>query len=89
MSLEEQIGSLPRAEILGQLAGDRLPRRCIAGRIILALLSEPQPVQHVHLRDSTKQKLHVRVGQGEIDYGKLITQLSKVGYDRALSVQNC
>ncbi len=43
-------------------------------------------VQHVHLRDSTKQKLHVRVGQGEIDYGKLITQLSKVGYDRALSV---
>jgi sugar phosphate isomerase/epimerase len=43
-------------------------------------------VQHVHLRDSTKQKLHVRVGQGEIDYGKLIQQLSKVGYDRALSV---
>ena len=43
-------------------------------------------VQHVHLRDSTKEKLHVRVGQGEIDYGKLIQQLGKVGYDRALSV---
>jgi sugar phosphate isomerase/epimerase len=43
-------------------------------------------VQHVHLRDSTKQKLHVRVGQGEIDYGKLIQQLAKAGYDRALSV---
>ena len=43
-------------------------------------------VQHVHLRDSTKQKLYVRVGQGEIDYGKLIQQLEKVGYDRALSV---
>jgi sugar phosphate isomerase/epimerase len=43
-------------------------------------------VQHVHLRDSTKTKLHVRVGQGEIDYGKLIQQLAKVGYDRALSV---
>jgi sugar phosphate isomerase/epimerase len=43
-------------------------------------------VQHVHLRDSTKDKLHVRVGQGEIDYGKLIQQLAKVGYDRALSV---
>jgi sugar phosphate isomerase/epimerase len=43
-------------------------------------------VQHVHLRDSTKEKLHVRVGQGEIDYGKLIQQLDKVGYDRALSV---
>jgi sugar phosphate isomerase/epimerase len=43
-------------------------------------------VQHVHLRDSTKQKLQVRVGQGEIDYGKLIQQLAKVGYERALSV---
>ena len=43
-------------------------------------------VQHVHLRDSTKDRLHVRVGQGEIDYGKLIAQLGKVGYDRALSV---
>lgn len=43
-------------------------------------------VQHVHLRDSTKQKLYVRVGQGEIDYGKLIQQLERVGYDRALSV---
>lgn len=43
-------------------------------------------VQHVHLRDSTKEKLQVRVGQGEIDYGKLIQQLERVGYDRALSV---
>jgi sugar phosphate isomerase/epimerase len=43
-------------------------------------------VQHTHLRDSTKQDLHVRVGQGEVDYGKLIQQLAKVGYDRALSV---
>jgi sugar phosphate isomerase/epimerase len=43
-------------------------------------------VQHVHLRDSTKSKLQVRVGQGEIDYGKLIQQLAKVRYDRALSV---
>lgn len=43
-------------------------------------------VQHVHLRDSTKDKLQVRVGQGEIDYGKLIGQLANAGYDRALSV---
>ena len=43
-------------------------------------------VQHVHLRDSSKQKLHVRVGQGEVDYGKLISQLDKLGYQRALSV---
>ena len=43
-------------------------------------------VFHVHLRDSSKSQLHVRVGQGEIDYGRLITQLQQVGYDRALSV---
>ena len=44
-------------------------------------------VQHVHLRDSTKEKLQVRVGQGLVDYGKLIGQLQKVGYERALSVK--
>lgn len=43
-------------------------------------------VYHVHLRDSTKSQLHVRVGQGEVDYGRLVIQLQQVGYDRALSV---
>jgi sugar phosphate isomerase/epimerase len=43
-------------------------------------------VYHVHLRDSTKDQLQVRVGQGEIDYGRLIAQLRQTGYDRALSV---
>jgi sugar phosphate isomerase/epimerase len=43
-------------------------------------------VYHVRLRDTTKSKLHVRVGQGEIDYGKLLGQLDKVGYNRALTV---
>lgn len=41
---------------------------------------------HVHLRDSTKHELHVRVGKGEVDYGKLIAQLQHVDYDRALTV---
>ena len=45
-------------------------------------------VYHVHLRDSTKSALHVRVGQGEVDYGKLLGQLEKVGYNRALSVDH-
>ncbi|MCH2119241.1 MAG: sugar phosphate isomerase/epimerase [Pirellulales bacterium] len=43
-------------------------------------------VQHVHLRDSTKETLQVRVGQGEVDYGRLLQQLAKAKYDRALSV---
>lgn len=43
-------------------------------------------VIHVHLRDTRKDQLQVRVGQGEVEYGKLVTQLAKVGYNRALSV---
>ncbi|MCH2180268.1 MAG: sugar phosphate isomerase/epimerase [Mariniblastus sp.] len=42
--------------------------------------------QAVYLRDSTKDDLQVRVGQGVIDYGKLINQLRKLRYDRALIV---
>ena len=43
-------------------------------------------VYHVRLRDTSKEQLQVRVGQGEIEYGRLINQLNKVGYDRALCV---
>jgi sugar phosphate isomerase/epimerase len=43
-------------------------------------------VYHVHLRDTKKDELQVRVGQGEIDYGRLISLLRMVGYNRALSV---
>jgi len=43
-------------------------------------------VYHVRLRDTRKDQLQVRVGQGEIEYGRLINQLNKVRYDRALSV---
>lgn len=42
--------------------------------------------QAVYFRDSTKDELQVRVGQGVIDYGKLINQLRKLRYDRALIV---
>lgn len=41
---------------------------------------------HVRLRDTSKDKLQVRVGQGEVEYGRLVNQLNKVNYDRALSV---
>ena len=43
-------------------------------------------VYHVHLRDTTREKLQVRIGQGQVEYGKLISQLAKVNYHRALSV---
>ena len=43
-------------------------------------------VSHVRLRDSTEQDMQVRVGQGIIEYGRLVNQLSKVNYRRALCV---
>ena len=37
-------------------------------------------VIHLQLRDTTKDKLQVRVGQGEVEYGRLVTQLGKFRY---------
>lgn len=45
-------------------------------------------VRHAHLRDTGKApgKFQVRVGQGEIEYGRIISQLSRCRYDRLLTV---
>ena len=43
-------------------------------------------VYHLQLRDTNKKAFQVRVGQGDIEYGRLITQMQKLGYNRALSV---
>lgn len=46
-------------------------------------------VRHVHLRDTgkTPEEFQVRVGQGEIEYGRIIAQLARHHYDRLLSVE--
>lgn len=45
-------------------------------------------VHHVHLRDTgrTPDKLQVKVGQGEIEYSRIVTQLARLRYDRLLTV---
>ena len=45
-------------------------------------------VRHVRLRDSgaTPETFQVRVGQGEVEYGRLLAHLDRVGYARALTV---
>jgi sugar phosphate isomerase/epimerase len=45
-------------------------------------------VRHVRLRDSgnAPDQFQVRVGQGEIEYGRIISQLERCRYDRALTV---
>ena len=43
-------------------------------------------VNHVRLRDSKPGVYQTKVGQGDFEFGKLINQLDKIGYKRALSV---
>lgn len=45
-------------------------------------------VQNVHLRDTGRKPgdFQVRVGQGEVEYGRIVSQLERYGYDRALTV---
>lgn len=45
-------------------------------------------VQNVHLRDTGKGpgEFQVRVGQGDIEYGRVVNQLERHGYDRSLTV---
>lgn len=45
-------------------------------------------VRHVRLRDSGKkpEQFQVRVGQGDLEYGRIISHLAKFHYERALTV---
>lgn len=45
-------------------------------------------VRHVRLRDtgSSGSQFQARIGQGEMEFGKVITQLERFRYDRALTV---
>jgi sugar phosphate isomerase/epimerase len=44
-------------------------------------------VNHVHLRDTTPSQVQVPVGLGEVDYSRIISQLRRFHYNRALSVE--
>jgi sugar phosphate isomerase/epimerase len=45
-------------------------------------------VQNVHLRDTGKEpdEFQVRIGQGEVEYGRIVNLLERHGYDRGLTV---
>ena len=43
-------------------------------------------VCHTQLRDSNKKHFQVKVGQGEIEYGRIISHLQKFKYNRAFCV---
>ena len=65
------------------------PSHFLAGPHQAKSFEEVYPyVRHVHLRDTGRgpNQFQVRVGQGEVEYGRIITQLSRQHYDRALTV---
>ena len=45
-------------------------------------------VRHVQLRDTGRgaNQFQVRVGQGEMEYGRIVAQLARCNYNRLLSV---
>jgi sugar phosphate isomerase/epimerase len=43
-------------------------------------------VCHVRLRDTTQKNFQTRIGQGVVDFGRLVVHLNKVNYQRALCV---
>ena len=43
-------------------------------------------VSHVYLRDTSKDEFQVRIGKGEVDYGRLVGALRTVDYKRSLCV---
>jgi sugar phosphate isomerase/epimerase len=47
-----------------------------------------QYVQHVRLRDTNGKtnQFQVRIGQGEVEYGRIVNQLTRYDYHRLLSV---
>jgi len=43
-------------------------------------------VCHVRLRDTTREQFQTRIGQGIVEFGRLIVQLNKVNFQRTLCV---
>ena len=65
------------------------PSHYIAGSPQVKSFDQVYPyVRHVHLRDTGRgpNQFQVHVGQGEVEYGRVIAQLSRYHYDRLLTV---
>jgi len=65
------------------------PSHYIAGPNAGASWDQVYPyIRHVHLRDTGSGANHfqVRIGQGEIEYGKIVSMLARHRYDRVLTV---
>jgi len=65
------------------------PSHFIAGPHQAKAFDQVYPfVRHVRLRDTGRgpNQFQARVGQGEVEYGRIVSQLARYGYDRLLTV---
>src|SRR5207248_11187186 len=65
------------------------PSHYIAGSPQTRSFDQVYPfVRHVHLRDTGRgpNQFQVHVGQGEVEYGRIVSQLARHRYERVLSV---
>ena len=55
---------------------------------VLPAIDRLKQQEILHLRDTGRSsaQFQVRVGQGELEYGRIISQLARFRYDRALTV---
>jgi sugar phosphate isomerase/epimerase len=65
------------------------PSHYVAGQHETPSFDQVYPyVRHVRLRDTGRgpNQFQVRVGQGEVEYGRIVSQLARYHYDRLLTV---
>jgi len=97
LTLPTRIGTLTEhpdtaAELCERIPGLGLtldPSHYIAGPHQGKSFEQVYPhVRHVHLRDTGRgpEQFQVRVGQGEVEYGRIVAHLSRYNYDRLLTV---
>lgn len=100
LTVETRIGTLTEnpdaaAELCKRVPGLGLtldPSHYIAGPHQGKSFDQVYPyVRHVHVRDTGRspEQFQVRVGQGEVEYGRIISHLSRYHYDRLLTVEIC
>jgi sugar phosphate isomerase/epimerase len=98
LALETRTGTLTESpdaavELCKRVPGLGLtldPSHYIAGPHQGASFDQVFPyVRHVHLRDTGRNpdQFQVRVGQGEVEYGRIIAHLARHDYDRLLTVE--
>ncbi len=58
-----------------------------SGKIVEFIESLGQDIIHTHISDSTAQKLHLQLGEGDLDFRRIVKALQAVGYAGVYSLE--